>query len=421
MSKTRKQEIVDQYIKICRKLNKLASMRECRKLGLSWDVISYNFDGKISNLKDAAMKSAPYLEDMLVPVEVSLGDIENLRADRVKKSINKTNKTAIETGDVLDYIQQFSENVFKGRISGGKKKKKVAIQRVHTLMLSDLHIGSDIDKSETGALDFGKTEESRRIAAVIREAIDYKPQYRKNTKLVVALLGDIIENSMHDARTGAVLSEQICRAIHILTQAITALANEYEEVEVQCASGNHDRIMSRHKQRAVHQKFDSYATIIYYAVKSALVNVKNVTIHIPKTPMSSYTVFGMKIGYTHADTVINPGGIYSTVNVKALENQVNKMNAALPNDEEYSAILYGHTHIGHTVQLSNGTVLIGNGGLPPPDQFAVSIGTNESNSGQWIFESVPGHAVGDMRYIKVNSDIDKDKSLDKIIKPWEKF
>lgn len=124
MSKTRKQEIVDQYIKICRKLNKLASMRECRKLGLSWDVISYNFDGKISNLKDAAMKSAPYLEDMLVPVEVSLGDIEKLRADRVKKSINKTNKTAIETGDVLDYIQQFSENVFKGRISGGKKKKE---------------------------------------------------------------------------------------------------------------------------------------------------------------------------------------------------------------------------------------------------------------------------------------------------------
>lgn len=419
--KTRSQQIVTEYIKICRKLNKLASIRDCIKLGLSGDTIKYHFNGKISNLKDAALRDAPYLEDMFVPQELVIGDIEKIRLEALKKKTNKANKEVVETGSVLDYIQQFSEGIFKGRVKGGKKKNKKTLKRVHTLMLSDLHIGSDIEKEETGALNFGKVEESRRIAAVIREAIDYKPQYRKDTKLVVALLGDIIENSMHDARTGAVLSEQICRAIHILTQAMLQLANEYVEVEIECASGNHDRIMSRHKQRAVHQKFDSYATIIYYALKAALKDVKNVKVNIPKTPMSSYTVFGMRIGYTHADTVINPGGIYSTVNVKALENQVNKMNAALPNDDEYAAILYGHTHIGHTVHLSNGTVLIGNGGLPPPDPFAVSIGTNESNSGQWIFESVPGHAVGDMRYIKVNSDIDKDESLDKIIKPWENF
>jgi predicted phosphodiesterase len=419
--KTRSQEVADQYIKICRKLNKMASARDCQKFGLTIETIKYHFGGKINNLKDEALKIAPYLEDLFIPQELVMGDIEKLRLTGTKKDVNKSNKQIIEAGNILDYIQQFSENVFKGRINGGKKKKKIELKRVHTLMLSDLHIGADIEKDETGALDFGKVEESRRVAAVVREAIDYKPQYRKNTKLVVALLGDIIENSMHDARTGAVLSEQICRAIHILIQAITALANEYEEVDVECATGNHDRNMSRHQNRAVHQKFDSYATIIYYAVKSALANVKNVKVNIPKTPMSSYNVFGMRIGYTHADTVINPGGIYSTVNVKALENQVNKMNASLPHDEEYAAILYGHTHIGHTVQLSNGTVLIGNGGLPPPDPFAVSIGTNESNSGQWIFESVPGHAVGDMRYIKVNAAIDQDKSLDKIIKPWEKF
>lgn len=421
MKKSRSQEVVDQYIKICRKLNKLASSRDCDKMGLSSDTIKYHFNGKISNLKDAALREAPYLEDMFVPIELEIGDIEKLRLNGIKKKVNKANLKVVQTGDILDYIQQFSENVFKGRVSGGKKKTKTKLKRIHTLMLSDLHIGADIDKEETGASTFGRVEEARRIAAVVREALDYKQQYRKETKLVVALLGDIIENSMHDARTGAVLSEQICRAIHLLVQALTALANEYEQVEVECASGNHDRIMSRHKQRAVHQKFDSYATIIYYALKSAMANVKNIKFNIPKTPMSSYNVFGMRIGYTHADTVINPGGIYSTVNVKALENQVNKMNAALPNDEEYAAILYGHTHIGHTVHLSNGTVLIGNGGLPPPDPFAVSIGTNESNSGQWIFESVPGHAVGDMRYIRVNSDIDKDSSLDKLIKPWVKF
>jgi hypothetical protein len=42
-------------------------------------------------------------------------------------------------------------------------------------------------------------------------------------------------------------------------------------------------------------------------------------------------------------------------------------------------------------------------------------------TGQWLFESVPGYAVGDMRFIRVGERDDKDATLDKLITPWRDF
>jgi hypothetical protein len=416
-----KESILEFYIEAATKLGKMPSFNDCKKLGLSTKTITYHF-GTLASLKAEALDKAPYLEHLAAPRTVSLNDIDSLSISNLKKDLNKKDKKVIETSNIMDFIAEFSDSVFKGRIQEPAKViKKEKMSRIHTLILSDLHFGADIDGAETTVSSYGTIEEARRFAAVIKQASEYKPQYRNETKLVIACLGDFIENSMHDARTGANTAEQCSRAIHLMIQGIAYLANSYGEVEVYWMTGNHDRITSRHHSRAVHQKFDSFGTIIGYAIKSSLSNYKNITFTIPKSPMSSYMVFGKRIGITHADTVINPGGIYSSVNVKNLENQINKINASLEDKDEYSAVLYGHTHIGHTIRLSNGCTLIGNGGLPPPDPFSVSLGNFESNSGQWIFESVADHPVGDMRYIRITKDYDKDASLDKIIKPWKNF
>ncbi len=416
-----KQELLEFYIELAKKLGKTPTVAVINKFGVSERQVVKHFDS-FGNLKVAALKKEPSLQDLLSPVKATYSDVQNLRfSAEVKENKNHNNKIIAEQS-FFEYLEQFSENVFKGKIKTGKKQKhNTKLNRTHTLMLSDLHIGSDIKGDETGTTNFSYLEESRRFAAVIKQACEYKSQYRKNSRLVVALLGDIIENMMHDSRTGATLAEQCARAIHIISQGIAYLSLHYPEVIVECATGNHDRNTARHKQRAVHQKFDSIGTIIYVALKSTCSALSNVKFNIPKTPLSSYEVYGKHIAYTHGDTVINPGGVYTSVNVKALENQINKINAALPDKQEYAAILYGHTHIAHVVHLSNGTVLIGNGALPPADDFAVSIGSFESNNGQWIFESVPGYPVGDMRLIKCGKEYDKDESLDKIIKPWKNF
>jgi predicted phosphodiesterase len=418
MKSLTKEQVLKKYQEIALRLGKLPSVRDCRRLGLSERQIANHFE-KFADLKKAAIDDLPAIDRICAPARLTTDDLEDFRAKLERSKVLKSNKKFTEKASVLDYVEHFADKVFTGRVEPGKLPKKANIKRVHTLMLSDLHFGADIDGEETSVDNYSTKEESRRFAAVIKQAAEYKPQYRKDTQLVIALIGDIIENSMHDPRTGAELSEQICRAIHLLVQGIAYLAHHYPEVKVVCAAGNHDRNTARHHGRAVHGKHDGYSTIIYYAAKKALSRFKNVTFDIPKAPLAHYEVFGKKIAYTHGDTVIKTGGIYSTVNVKGLEAQVNKINAALKDEDEYAAILYGHTHVGHVIHLSNGTVLIGNGALPPPDPFAVSIGAFESNNGQWIFESVDGFAVGDMRYIRCGRNYDADDSLDKIIVPWE--
>src|SRR6267142_296780 len=213
MSNKRKHNILERYVILAKKLGKLPSTREAHKFGITKDSINYNFI-RHSNLVKLAVEKYPYLKDLEIPSKLYIDDIENFRLNLEKSLVNKQNKSLVENASTLDYIEKFADRVFKGKIKAGKViPKDFKCKRVHTLQLSDLHFGADLKGDETGTSDFGKLEESRRFAAVIKQASMYKSQYRKTTKLVIILNGDLIENQMHDSRTGAVLSEQVARAI----------------------------------------------------------------------------------------------------------------------------------------------------------------------------------------------------------------
>ena len=328
-------------------------------------------------------------------------------------------KKLVEKINYQDLIKSIASKTQTLQIKPFKSKKKTPIKRQLNLILSDLHIGSDISKGQTGQLDFGKIEEARRLGYIIKEVIDYKKEHRNNTKLNVLLLGDLIQHSLHDARDGAPLAEQSARAIYLLNQAIALLSSSFPEVEVHCNTGNHGRNTARHHNRAVNQKWDSIETIINYAVKESCRHLKNVKFNLPLTPYIEYEVFGKKIFATHGDTVLNPGYPGKGIKTGVLENQINKINASLNDADEYSVFIVGHVHVASVTHLSNGATMVTNGAMVPADEYAVSIGMMESSNGQYIFESVTGHPFGDSRLIKVTEVQDKDKSLDEVIKPWE--
>jgi hypothetical protein len=325
----------------------------------------------------------------------------------------------------FERFEELSTKVFSKKVvpAGFAKKTKLAtkgIQRELNILLSDTHFGSDLDERYV-PLKYGRVEEARRLAAVVKQVCEYKRQYRGETRLRVHLGGDIIQGQLHDTRDGDILAAQCARAIHLLTQAVAVFASEFPEVIVDCTTGNHDRFTSRHKERATYEKSDSLATVIYFSVKTAVRNLKNVTVEIPRTPFVSFESFGAKCFGTHGDTVLNPGYPGSMVNVRTLENQINKINAALPNADEYRLFFVGHVHVGMLLHMGNGAILITNGPLIPSDQYSVSIGLFENNCGQWMWESVPGHVVGDSRFITVNGMTDKDEALDSIIQAFDRF
>lgn len=414
-----KKELIDQGISIAGKLAKLPTKNEIKAFICSSETV-YKYFGSIADFHDELIKKQPSLENLTIPVKVQRSDIEAYRLKLKGNNHKKNNESLLKEGDLFEYIAQFAESVFQGKISPvNPKKSNNKLSRALNLTLSDLHFGSDINSEETGYLSYSKREESRRFAAIVKQTIDYKPQYRKETELHVNLLGDIIQHKLHDSQDAAPVAEQICRAIHLLSQGLAQLAENFPKVKVRCSTGNHGRDLNRHQSRATSGKWDSVETVIYYSLKQILSKYKNIEFEIPKTPYVIYDVFGHKVFATHGDGVLNPGNPGKSLNIAKLEQQLNRINATLRDEEEVKVAIVGHTHCASISQLSNGVTMVTNGCLPPVDAFAVSLGILENRASQTLFEMVHDYAVGDIRFIKVGPREDEDKSLDKLIKPFE--
>lgn len=350
-----------------------------------------------------------------------------LRAQEIanKDKTRKSNAvTTVAAREVLfmDQLGEALRAVFKNKLPAPPspaKKPKGKTARILNVVLSDTHYGARLDAREVGR-PYGPTEEARRTAAVCKQVADYKRHYRDETELFVHLLGDIIQGALHDARDGAPMAEQVATALRILVQAITYLAHEFPKgVTVFCSTGNHGRNKARHQERGINQKWDSIEMMVYVGLKEAMRDYKNVKFEIPLSPYYTWKAFDQRGFATHGDTVLNPGYPNRAIQVASITKQINSINAAAgKTGEEYSLFVVGHVHTGSQTYLGSGSVLITNGCLIPPDSFAVSIGIFETACGQWVWESVKGHIVGDSRFITVDHRHDADESLDKIIVPF---
>lgn len=413
--------ILKEYVKLARKLGKLPSSREVKRFICDPETIKRHF-GSFNKFKEIVLSTHSELNDIIIPSKLTFDDLDDYKLELERKKVEKSNKVTLENLLTADSVSRFIESLNIPVIKPHKPMvSKKPIKRALSLTLSDLHFGADIRAEETGYLTYGPVEEARRFAEVIKQTIEYKPHYRLETELHINLCGDLIQHKLHDPQAAAPVSEQICRAIHLLSQGFAQIAESFPVVNIRCATGNHGRDLNRHQKRATTGKWDSVETIIYYSLKKILSKYKNIKFDIPKTPFVIYNVMGHKAFTTHGDTVLNVGNPGKSLNIKAIENQVNQINASLKDKEEIKLVFVGHTHCASVSNLNSGTLLVTNGSLPPSDDFAVSLGYLENRSSQTLIEITEKHAVGDIRFIRVDAETDKDVSLDKIIKPYEGF
>lgn len=313
------------------------------------------------------------------------------------------------------YPLTFHKPVPKKKKSKSKKKDRVLVAHI-----SDTHFGAKIDKDEVQINEFNWSIAARRMALFADQIVNYKPQYRKDTKLHLVVNGDIIAGVIHNQEWFAdLMSYQFAGALSILGQFISYCAQHFDEVEVTCTTGNHERFMHKSdKKRATTHKFDSFGTHIYVALKGKMEKHHNVKINIPKAPYAVIQELGHTVFATHGDTVLNVGLPGNSLNMASINNQINKLNASELIAEKFDVIMVGHVHTPTLQLLENGCMLVVNGCLSGVDPYAQSIGITTSNPTQQIFEMTVDHAVGDIRLIQVK-DADQQKDLDKIIKPYD--
>jgi hypothetical protein len=336
-------------------------------------------------------------------------------------------RAAAAAGRDLLYMQELDKSLSKVFHKGWCTTPKYTGKRQHSphkrivnILLSDLHLGAHLDPQEC-PIEYNTVQESRRLGRVAVQVADYKRYYRKETKLIIHMLGDMIQGMLgHDPRDGEPLQKQFNMALSYLIQFVLFEAAQYPSVEIYCTPGNHGRNIARHQEKAVHQKWDSIENMLYVALRAAVYNsgVGNCKFFIPKTPYYIAPLFGSKLFGTHGDTVLRPGYPGRSINVANLAQQVCKWNTARNVGGPFDIFAVGHIHTATMVSLPGNVTLVTNGCLVPPDPFALSIGTPDNTCSQWMFESVEGHAIGDQRFIVVDGAENESKYND-IIKPFE--
>ena len=96
---------------------------------------------------------------------------------------------------------------------------------------------------------------------------------------------------------------------------------------------------------------------------------------------------------------------------------MDKINSSREYKMRFDLGFWGHFHDPMSKPFKSCHVIT-NGALVPPNGHARAAGYANA-CGQWLWESVEGHIVGDNRYLYVGKTDDVDATLDEIVKPYE--
>ncbi len=288
------------------------------------------------------------------------------------------------------------------------------LPRSVVLLLSDLHFGSDLSARDN-PVAFGAVEEARRFEYVVRETLDFKPEYRANTELRLLLNGDLIEGLlMHTLRDGAPLVEQKLAFWKYLSAAIGLFAQQFPRVIVDAQSGNHERCLTRSLGRKTSNKADGHGYEMYWALAQMCAALQNVTFNIPYCAVSIVDLQGHKMLLSHGDTEVKLGDPDARAEHNALV--LDRINSTQLYGTTFEVAAFGHFHKAR--YQSRSIRVIWNGALVPPNGHARTQGYIGERCGQWVWEAVSGYPVGDLRFLDVGVSQDRDEKLGTLIKPF---
>jgi predicted phosphodiesterase len=306
-------------------------------------------------------------------------DIKKLKdLARAKKSNSftaKENRTIIQAwndrDDILDAVKAAAKDISKLKIKTLKlpksKKKK---HMTKELLLSDIHFGKLITEGDVKApfnLEICKARLHTVVQATIGEIVRDSKEYNID-EIVIALLGDIIENySMHvlESARGCEFgnSKQVYEAlINIFKIVIVPLNQLGIKMRVAAVTGNHDRDGSQKTFNNPGE--ENFTHIIYNTLKDfcEIGGLKNIEFIIAKDPWAIIQIYGNNILYEHYDNCKNPDR-------KALEALMTKRAHQLCTHIDY--MRGGHFH--EPTSFRNGRMQI-NGCLTGNDSYASVLG-----------------------------------------------
>jgi len=289
--------------------------------------------------------------------------------------LNKQNKAilngVLSQEQLLEAIKESNlkilNNVKKIKTQTVKKDKNKRGTIVE-LLLSDLHYGKKVNLERN--LVNAKVLESRseKLTEVVVSDIKRTELNYNIDKIVIALIGDIIESAHFHGEESLKSSEfgtaqQIQEAIRVIfTKIIVPIASLGFPVEIPCVTGNHDRLGKDKTYKT--PGVDNLTYIIYKQLEMlcTTVGLNNVKFFIAENLFISHNIYNNNVLYEHGDELKN-------TNKDTMVNLMNKRQNQLHKKIDYFRV--GHWH--EYMMYGRGSIIV-NGSLPGQDEYAENKG-----------------------------------------------
>lgn len=284
-----------------------------KKNGKTWEQIQKNLNKKykVEKGRDAyrnVVKCYGHLfeiEDQDLYIQ-KLQEISRTRRASSKNA--KENRKIVDSlndrEDILEAITEVVKDLGKQKITLPKRKVKKGLKGMtKELLLSDIHFGKET-KTFNLAICRRRLQELTQtlLDDIARDSKSYNVE-----RLIVAMLGDIIESEMHGIESFRGLefgtARQMAEAINSLfLDVMKPLAKLGIKIDVPAVCGNHDRIDP--KRTMTDPGLNNVSWTIYKTLEllCAQAGFKNVTFHIPVGPYVVLDIYGTKVLFEHGDS-----------------------------------------------------------------------------------------------------------------------
>ncbi len=375
--------------------------------------------GGVTNIIRDAFAKAPGAEDLAA---VRGTQIRNLAFRKMQRDYGTELHREKRFKSILSEVFKENPIVLNNKPKEPKRRPTRKIERYNIGHLSDMHFGIGIDPLEIEDNQYNWLISARRLAQVVESLAHYKLDHREECGgLVLNMGGDLAQGIIHaDDANQDLLTWQFTGAVRYLCAAIDYLLNFYDKILVPVTPDNHMRILThtKGKDRARAQKYDSFNSMMFEAIQQAFRRDPRVEFIVPRTPYTTYKIFGRTFLSTHGDTVLNFGSPEKAVDIGNISRQIDRLNSSTSEQDRVQVVLAGHVHTALYLGLPNDVDLFINPSLSGTDSYAQSMGFLKSRTGQWIFESTRDHRIGDTRLIWTN-DADDNEALDEIIPAFD--
>jgi uncharacterized C2H2 Zn-finger protein len=272
-------------------------------------------------------------------------ELEEALPPRKKSGRHKQKKPA----EIFQDVRLIAEEVLRAlpnrtRLKVRPQKKGSLKSETWLLEFSDLHYGLRVKSVEVGGLSEYNTKVAEErlsyLAETIIRILEYYPN--KPRELVIALLGDMIDNSVMRGNQQASVEfgaiTQTMLASELVTDFIVSLSRYFPVIRCYGIYGNHGRLTRSPIDSHPAENFDS---LVYYIIKDRIKKMKNISLEYTEAQHMIIKVNDWKFWLEHGDSVRSWMGIpfYGSQREKA---RIGQMLSIAREQADYT--LMGHHH-----------------------------------------------------------------------------